>query len=478
MQLLDLSGIQTRDDMFAMRQRMEQRGAAIEAARAAAAAPPPPPPPPAAQPNSVESFSRCRSLKDRVHDRMVRGFQHSSPTFLPPPLIYEGTKDMYAHEVPFPVKTVYEVQQLANPTTVPIETRSGYRPETLLLAAESAALVQTLEDRLGHALQRIAMMENDLDLERTQKDTATTKLMIADKEILALQARNEELLRQAGAIRRECQESIDAIKIAHSNSIKDVEAGERKAGAEAVKKVQQVGHGLEGKVQELLVDKKRLEEMVTELRTQLAQNAQSLQISTQTVRQLTSELLQAKQQSTFVSSGYKKIETDLRAANALIVAKDTELTVTRKATKDLVALTDVHGKVTKEHAEMKEKLAKLNAADTENKKLKEDLSKLEKDTADKDLRLGELKAHVDQVRSQANAAYLHAKGFQMQQPYHQDPMMSDPSCPVHGGASGGHNAGLNVSVDALRREVELEGQRVKEEQRRWKSRLEQSPTRR
>lgn len=477
MQLLDLSGIQTRDDMFAMRQRMEQRGANLEAARAAATAPPPPPPQPAAQPNSVESFSRCRSLKDRVHDRMVRGYQNSHPTFLPPPLVYEGTKDMYSHEMPFPVKTVYEVQTLPNPSTAPIETRSGYRPETLLLAAESAALVQTLEDRLGHALHRIANLENELDLERTQKDTLTTKLMIADKEILAYQARNDELLRQAEAIRRECQDSIDALKIAHGNTVKDIEAGERKAGADAVKKVQQVGAGFEGRVQELLVDKKRLEELVSELRNQLAQNATSLQVSTQTVRQLTTELLQAKQQSTFVSSGYKKIETDLRAANALIVAKDTELTVTRKATKDLVALTDVHDKTAKEHAEMKEKLAKLQGAEVENKKLKEDLGKLEKETTEKDLRLGELKAHVDQVRSQANAAYLHAKGFQMQQQY-QDPMLSDPLCPVHGGGGGGgRDAGLNVSVDALRREVELEGQRVKDEQRRWKSRLEHSPAR-
>lgn len=479
--MLDLSGVVTRDDMFAMKQRMVQRGQYVDAMRAAAEAPPPQA---AGQPQlaagSVQSTERCRSLKERVHDRIVRGAQQHAP-----PLTYDTNKDMYTHEVPFPVKTVYEVQQIPNPASVPIETRSGHVPPTLLLAAESAALVQSLEERLGHALHRISRLENELDLQVTQNETLQTNLLIADKEILTLRSRNDELLKQAELIRKECQHQLDDLKIQQATELKKVEAGERTAGADAVKKVEKNNKDLEGTIKDLLVDKKRLEELVTELRNQLMQNAQSLQISTQTVKQLTSELLQAKQQSTFVSSGYKKIETDLRTANAQIVAKDTELVVTRKAAKELEKLTEAHDKAQKLLDEANKKLEKLKGADEENKKLKERLEKLEKDMNEKDLRLGELKAHVDQVRHQANAAYLHAKGATMHpgpfDAYGGGHLNASLDCPVHGASmmapGGGHAAAQNPSLDALRREVELEGQRFKEEQKRWRSAVE-SPTRR
>lgn len=483
---MDFSGIITRDEIFAMKQRMTQRGAHVDAllhqqnpSNNEEAHPSNP------GPTTTQNIDRCRSLKDRIHDRLVRPQSMSGA-----PYLYEGTKDLYTHEMPFPVNTVYEVQQIPNPASVAIETRNGHVPQTLLLAAESAALVQTLEDRLGNALRKISMLENDLELEKTQKETLSTRLTVADKEILALNARNEELQKQAEAIRKECQLNIDNIRKDHAEQIDKVTKGERTNGASAVKKVEETSKVLEERIKTLTSDKSRLEEMVSELKNQLSQNAQSLQISTQTVKSLTHELLQAKQQSTFVSSGYKKLEMDLRAANALIVTKDTELTVTRASAKELAALKETHSKASIGLAEKEKKLAAFGAADEENKKLKEALAKMEKEMAEKDARLGELKSHVDQVRQQANAAYLHAKGFA----FGDDgmygsgsPMMSggmQQPCPVHGAtvtntsvggvASGASNPAI---AEALRREIEIEGNRFKEETKRWKQRLEQSPTR-
>ena len=479
--------------MLAVKSRMELRGQLLE--KLEAAPPPVSPPPPALPQSTVANMDRCRSLKERIHERLERPatIPGARPSYYPGPslnmsysalprpttmLPYEATKDMYAHEVPFPVKTVYEVTPIPNPQSVPIETEAGRIPETLLLAAESAALVQSLEERLGQALLKISRIEGEHNTVLIEKETLVTKLVIAEKEILSLNARNEELGKQNAATRLECQTEIDALKVAHGATVAKALDDERAAGAMSLTRVAGETSAAEARVTALLTDKARLEELVTELRNQLTQNAQTLQISTQTVKSLTSELLQAKQQSSFVSGGYKKLEADLRAANALVCAKDAEIAALKPVADEMPALREALSVAQRDLGLINATATNLRGADAEVMRLRDIITRLERDVGDKDLKLGELKAHVDHMRQQANTAYLHAKGFNAQNGMGGGAEYVDP-CPVHGG--GMTPAGLNVSqgnpLDTLRREVELEAQRFQEESRRWKSRLAQSPVR-
>ena len=481
---MDFSGIvgQTRDDLLQMRDRMTQRGQLAHHADAASTGLPPrgdqssdnlqyhgagSNAPPAA---SVASMERCRSLKDRIHDRIARPH---TPTA-------EGTKDMYTHEVPFPVQTVYEVQRIPNPQSIPIETKSGYQPDMLLLAAESAALVRSLEDRLGGALHRISVLEEEREIFKVRGDTAETQRIIVEKEILSWKARNEELLKQVEAVRKECSQEVDSVKSEQSKLMTKAIEAERNIAKESSGTLKKEAEKQLLAFTALKADNDKLTCLVTELKEQLTQNAQSLQISTQTVRQLTQELLAAKQQSTFIGGGYKKLETDLKAAQALLSTKDAELAITRKAVKELEAVRKELDDVKKEAAKSKDALKataeksttdKLKEIETEKATLLSKMKKLEEEGADKTNQLLDLKQYVEQTRSQANAAYLHAQNFAR-------------GSGGAGGADFGDSygaVGLGPALpvpprdDALRAEVEAEAQRFREETRRWKTRLSQSP---
>jgi hypothetical protein len=473
---MDFSGLvgQTRDDLLQMRERMTLRGQQARADATAAGLPPRPTSaaealqPGAAPAASVSSMERCRSLKDRIHDRIARPMTPTSS---------DGTKDIYTHEAPFPVQTVYEVQRIPNPQSVPIETKSGHQPDMLLLASESAHLVRSLEDRLGSALHRISVLEEEREIFKVRGDTSETQRIVLEKEILMWKARNDELLKQVEAVRKECSQEVDKVKAEQAKLLTQAVEAERSIAKDSAKNASKASERVSLEAASLKSDNEKLTLLVTELKQQLTQNAQSLQISTQTVRQLTQELLAAKQQTTFIGGGYKKLETDLKAAQALVAAKDAELSVTRKAVKELEttrseldAAKIQIAKINDSTNDKKEKSAAEKQKEFEREK--EEMSKkmkiLEQEAAVKGNELSELKQYVEQTRAQANAAYLHAQSFARggggQTGDFGDAYLAASSVPA-----------APFRDDALRAEVEAEAQRFREETRRWKARLGQSP---
>jgi uncharacterized coiled-coil DUF342 family protein len=440
---------------------MNSRGQAIAAA---ASAPPPIHPPVKAAEllPTVSNMGRMRSLKDRIHDRIVRPGG---------PPIFEPTKDMYTHEVPFPVRAVYEVERVS-PKALPIEAAAGANPETLLMASESAAVVRILEGRLGEALKRISELEDDIEVLKKQNETNELRLRTADKEVLSLVARNEELAKQAEAVRRECNAKVEDIRIEHAKQIAEIEGREREKAASTIRSVELETSRAVTQVTALHADKKRLEELVAELRSQLSQNAQSLQTTTQAVRQLSQELLQAKQQSTFVSGGYKKLETDLRAATALINTKDTELNLLRQSARQLAEKTNEADALARDNAVLKKELAEIAKAAANENETSKRCERLAKESEEKDAQLIELKRQLEALRTHANQAYIHARGFTGDLQDVANAHLGLMSSQGTGGPLLQTQSKLNLDALAqIRKEVEVEDQRFKEEQKRWKTKL-------
>lgn len=444
--------IGSRDDCVRLRDRMADRQRRVDDHHTSVAVEHPPLKP---LDGSVANVDRCRSLKDRIYDRIVR------PMSTPP---FEPTKDVYAHEVSMPVRTVYDVERVATAGFAGVrglqaaESRGG-PGEMLLVGTESAALVRQLEERLGMALQRNAVLEEDTESYRLAHETIATRLATAEKTIMSFEARNDELLKQVEEVRKEARREIEAAR-AEAAAQGAVALDQTKAhlNAEAGQMRDEMAT-YRATVKDLNAEKFRLESLVAELKEQLTQNNVSLQTSTQTIRQLTNELLQAKQQTSFISTGYKKVETDLRTSSAMQHAQASELAVLRTAAKELEAERELRTKLAVELEAAKKRLAEMEHPEKERKELLEKCAKLEADIYDKNNRLSELRGHVDLVRSQANQAFVHSNKFL--QGGAMDPLM------MSRGPENTHNDQL---LGEIRRELEAEEQRVTEEKRRWQSR--------
>lgn len=410
--------------------------------------------PPLALMTSVDAVDRCRSLRERIYDRVTAP---TRPAVCVPMSTFpnEPVRDMYSYEAPFPVRSVYEVER------VTVRPNNDKAPQTLLMAAESATFVRTLEERLGQVLQRNAVAEEDLAAFRSINEALNLKLVTSEKEKLQLEARNQELLKQVESVRKECVVEVDNVK-AHCAALTAQEVQQVSAkGASCLAAIQLTLEQTNARLSTAVAEKIRFEELLNELRGQLVQNAQSLQTSTLMVKQLTMELLASKQQSVAISSGYRTQEQDSKGLKAKIQAQESELLVLRPAAATLASLTAAKEGLVSSLRTIEVKLLAQTQDLADYTVLKQKHSKAEADLVDKSLQLTELKTHVDQVRAQANAAYMHAKGFNAD-------MAKQDFTSGATGQYGGAPPAMQRSVMDLRREMEMEERRAEEESRRWK----------
>lgn len=400
---------------------------------------------------------------------------------------FEVTRDQYNYEQPFPVQTVYEMQRVrpthpqlvaqslpAGGATLPTVAETATSPtgasasgggvpaaDTLLLPHDAALLIRSLEERLGHSLQRITVLEEDLDTYRLRAETATTRQLTAEKMITELTARNEELQKQLGAVRNECQGTVlsatKANEAAVAHAVEQCTAHWR--GVEASLQATLAAARAEGAKN--LTEKNQLELLVKELKEQLLQNATSLQTSTSTIRELATELLGAKQQSTFISNGYKQLEAQLKQANSLNHSQTAEIATLKSTVASLSNERDLRAKFEGECNALRAEYARLQPAEAERQRLSALSAKLERDMADKDRELQALKTQIDTVRNQAATAYEHTNRFRLGGGA-VDPM----SASLLGAAAGGHHHDDHLAV--LRREIEDEERRYIDESKRWR----------
>lgn len=444
----------------------------------------PPPLPTRTAPNtSIVNYDRCRSLKERIHDRLGR--RSPSPAGIPrppivrqaptrythtPPVEEEPTKDVYYHERPFPVTSVLEVERM---TGLPLRgldenvvghNRDNSSKEVLLMASECAGIVNDLKHRLGVVEADNADLRDQLDGKTAHLTTAEEKIAALSRQLESEATRCESLTTDLERTKAACRADIERERgmgeSSRSLALQDLEAEHTNALNNLRRALDQSNRA----VDELQGDKRRLEELNAELRSQLSNNARSVETNSDAVDRLTKELVLAKQQTSFISVGYKRQEAELTRLNAITQRDASELERLRSLESAHMALVADHSSLRAHFESQQPDVAAAPQLRDEVASLRERSNRLEATLVTRDERIQELKELVDQIRSQASAAYQHARGFNNEAASHNPAgLVSDP--PYRRGAG---NDELNLLMD----EVHREERRADEERQRWRDRMD------
>lgn len=423
----------------------------------------------------LNDLRAARALRDRLAQECGTAANPPRPAGLNASGV-EPTKDVYAHEQPFPVSQVIDCGRVT--TDGRDSPRRGGSPsrrgtgerETLLLPAESASLVRALEARLGELQERFAAAENRLSYTQHQLERITAERNEKAKAAEDSELRNEELKKQLEAMRKEQADAIAAAKkqrdeeIVAGNIASEKKAKESMDGAAAAQKAaEEAQKAVEN-------DKKALEMLCAEMKDQLTQNGQALQNHTLTIRQLTEDLLAAKCQASNLSVALQERDRKLRETQAQLHTASTSSAKAADVAAAFATERDEHAKCKIQLEDAQRRLQSLQAADKERDELRVENRKHEVDINEKNRELARLRAQVDAVRNQADAAYQHSMQFRAEGGADGGAAATGGGYAVRGG--GGHAApsgGSNSAMDALRREIEDEERRYQEEQRRWRA---------
>ena len=451
----------------------------------------PPPPPQRTAPNtSVVSYDRCRSLKDRIHDRLgrrtpspaaanqpapYRTAPYRAPHPSTPPAEDEPTKDVYYHERPFPVASVLEVERM---TGLPLrsindENGTGGRvrddpsKEVLLMATECAGIVNDLKQRLATIEVENADLRDQLDgktaLLTVAEDRVATLLREKENDGIRIAGLQDDIERGQANFREELERERGLGDNNRAAAVQDLEGHHNNALDNLRRALQQSNSS----VNDLQADKRRLEEMNNELRFQLSNNARSVESNTDCVDRLTKELVLAKQQTSFISVGYKRQEAELTRLRGITQKDAAELERLRSLEAAHFQLQNDHSSLRTLFESQQEDVAAAPELRDEVATLRERSSRLEATLVSRDERIQELKELVDQIRSQASAAYQHARGFNNEAAQHNPAGLNggDAGYPPR---RGGNDAELTQLMDEVRKEE----RRADEERQRWRDRMD------
>ena len=432
------------------------------------------------------SSELVRNLHDRVHERGVRA----------PVRLAEPVKDIYPHEQPFPVRTVLEYDRVAVSTGGdrgdPHNLSGGSggyggfggggpASETLLMAAESAAVVRALERRLGDTQQRAVTAELTIEKLTAELKMAKETLEKQDATINQLKIRNDELNHQISAVRRECQATMETEKAAKERAIMDYSKSADANTSLQVSQAVEEQRKAEARAADLEHEVHTLATLVAEMKDQLTQNGAALQNHTLTIRDLTNDLLAAKYQAANVALGLQAKDKQLRELQAEMHAKATDLARVGKLSEQLKTEVDLRAKAELELKDLRAYAEAAQRREKEHAELIERARRMEQEMTDKGRELHRLRGQVETVKSQADAAYLHsaqfrgetaavaggggALGYGGYSAIAAGPGGYGAPPPAYGAAAAG---GLDP-IAQLRRDVEEEEKRANEELRRWRA---------
>lgn len=456
---------------------------------------PPPQIPRAPTSSSVQTLERCKSLKERIGERAASASACSASdlSFRVSELTFpEPTRDVYAHAMPFPPTAVYEVERVAvgtsgvaplisppspvnygNPQEILrhmgrtrlIDTRDDNSKGVLLMATECAAVVRDFQAQLEAERRKcldlsdlLRKAQAELSAEKDARDCAQREGHQWSERHAALEAVYQLEKRQwVEALATERQVGVTA----NNEAVGSVVAEHRSL----VEVAQLDAMTQKRRADKLLADNERLEHVLRELKEHMATNAAIATTSGGTVDRLTKELLLAKQQATFISTGYKKQDSELRALREQVASQSEELVRYRAMAAEQAILV-----AQRDDANLR--LEAMHAQVAENPRLRAELTSLRDaharltvDFEEKASKAAELKEILDDIRKQANNAYVQTMGFNT---------MADATSPGRGDVSlqivAPNASQYSAEIERLRQEIESEQRRAEDEKRRWHGR--------
>jgi hypothetical protein len=432
--------------------------------------------------NILADLRKAQALRERINSRSTQSVRGS---------VQETTKDVYPHEQPFPVNTIFEMDRVTTSAHQQREQRD--RHETFLMAAESASVLRCIEARLGEEAERAILAEKRLEVSSKALERMTQERDQARRDADVAKAKVTEITQEMEKLKKSHADHLEVFKKEHADALLG-----QKVGLEMKHKTE-VGSANDSAKKELDArsaiehERRTLEALVQEMREQLASNGIALQNQTLTVRQLTEELLGARAQVTNLAVALQDKEKEVKSCKADLHKISSDAAKTGELKAALAQTKEALEKAQLELAAAKKDLEAFPTIKQERDRLVGVTSKLEAETRDKSMEMARLRAQVESVRTQADAAYQHSSQFHQQ---HDNPGYGMPPPPPGiRGVSGGDAAnygGLNRSAapmsypgaaggmppgsmaypqtDALRREIEEEERRAVEEQRRWRQR--------
>jgi hypothetical protein len=409
---------------------------------------------------ALTSFDQCRALRDRIYARGAPSAAAAAPAANYG--IYEQTKDVYAQDAAFPVTNVVEMER--------VHTAAAGQPETLLMATESAALVHVLERRLAEMQERCIVAER-----RTERDAADIKAL---SDALALReqqshdgsVRTSTLSTQLDMMRTEHHRDMEHERRRHGDELKAAKATHDAGTLLENKKLQAGAKEAVIAMTEAQRDAGTLVLLVAEMKEQLGNNATALQNHTLTIRQMTQELVAAKMQAASVSLGFQQKEKAVTELRGTLHSQKAELIALKDVSKELKKEQDLRAKADILAADTVEAVEARKKAEGDRDKLLRANHEHEVDVGEKNRELHRLRAQVDTVKTQADAAYLHSAQFRAAAGGGVDTSYAGG---VPGGMPGMYAmpppppAAAAPGMDELRRAIDDETRRTSEENRRW-----------
>lgn len=380
-----------------------------------------------ASPSVVASASQARSLRDRIYERtlsrsplppVVTGAAASTAAAASSAALgnYSAYKDIYAHEQPFPVQTVFEVQRVANP--LPFEERPASvavptlrQSDTLLTDGESASLIRTLERKLIESAEA-------LDAERGKSAALQARVAALEAEMAGHIRASEEARTRLTEAQVQCEAARQSIVVAvdkeRAKFEEEYAAKEASLNATTSSQIRALTEELDMLKSSVSVkdnDQSSLFVLVSELQKAVREGAERQRKNADVIAKLDRELQESRTRAATVSTGFHAKDKQVRDAVCEKEALQQEVHALQGVRAELQKLRENFATLNAAHAEAQAELVPLRVTADEKGRLQQICGNMEHELAQKNEELTRLRGQVDIVRQQADQAFARSSNF-------------------------------------------------------------------
>lgn len=446
----------------------------------------------AGSPSVVGNASQCRSLRDRIYERTL------SRSPLPPTSAgyvqtnMNTTKDIYAHEQPFPVQTVFEVQRLHNPIPENERPQSAAVPglkqsDTILTDSESAALISALEGKLTEQTETLNAKNGELE-------NLTAKVAQLESEMQGYKNNSENATVRLQESQAQCEAArvsiVAAVDIEREKIRAEFSENETKMKADYEKKIGDLTTELDAVRSSVSIkdnDESSLFTLIAELQKAVREGADRQKKNAEIISRLDKELQESRTRAATVSTGFHAKEKQIRDANEKIEYLTNECNSLSSSREELARVKDQLEYVQKQLEEATTQLGPLRVAAEEKVRFQNQCQALENEVSRKNDELTQLRGQVENVRQQADAVYARSSNFRgavdqaggsnnSQQQQNQYSMIntsnqapSYSSLPIQNNNANTSSASAGDAMAQLRNDILAEDARTEAERQKWKT---------